>query len=100
MVDKVALGQFVSKYLGFSCQVSFHQMLNTYHRHSSSGVGTIAPIAADVPSGLSFTPPKGTKETSFEWKLIPKQSVSQSVSQSVIQPIEVPSPNNRALLNN
>jgi hypothetical protein len=40
VVDKVALGQVFSKYFGFSCQSSFHQLLHNHH-HLSSGAGTI-----------------------------------------------------------
>jgi hypothetical protein len=32
VVDKVALGQIFSKYFGFPCQSSFHQVLH-YHNH-------------------------------------------------------------------
>jgi hypothetical protein len=31
MVDKVALGQVFSKYVGFPCQSSFHQILHHYN---------------------------------------------------------------------
>jgi hypothetical protein len=31
VVDKVALGQVFSEYLGFSCQSSFHQFLHNHH---------------------------------------------------------------------
>jgi hypothetical protein len=34
VVDKVALGQVFSEYLGFPCQSSFHQIL---HPHSHPG---------------------------------------------------------------
>jgi hypothetical protein len=40
VVDKVALGQVFSKYFGFLCQSSFHQLLHNHH-HLSSGAGTI-----------------------------------------------------------
>jgi hypothetical protein len=33
VVDKVALGQDFSKYFGFSCQSSFHQILHHHHNH-------------------------------------------------------------------
>jgi hypothetical protein len=58
VVGKVALGQVFSEYFGFSCQFSIHQML---HTHPSSGAGTISQLVADVPSGLSLTPPNPTK---------------------------------------
>jgi hypothetical protein len=54
VVDKVALGQVSSKYFGFRGQFSFHQ---TPHTHLLSGAGTIGQLEADVPSGLSLTPP-------------------------------------------
>jgi hypothetical protein len=60
MVDKVALGQVFSEYFGFPCQFSFHQMLHT--DHLSSEAGTIGQVVADVPSGLSLTPPQETKK--------------------------------------
>jgi hypothetical protein len=65
-VDKVALGQVFSEYFGFPYQFSFHRLLHTHHL--SSGVGTIGQLVADVPSGLSLTPPqenKNKKVTSF-----------------------------------
>jgi hypothetical protein len=36
VVDKMALGQVFSKYFGFSCQFSFHQLLHN-HPHLSFG---------------------------------------------------------------
>jgi hypothetical protein len=59
VVDKVALKQVFSEYFGFPCQFSFHQMLNT---HLLSGAGTIGQLVADVPSGLSLTPPHEMKK--------------------------------------
>jgi hypothetical protein len=56
VVDKVALGQVFSEYFGFLCQFSFHRLLHIHHL--SSGAGTIGQILADVPSGLSLTPPQ------------------------------------------
>jgi hypothetical protein len=38
VVEKVALGQVFSEYVGFPCQSSFHQLL---HNHLSSEAGTI-----------------------------------------------------------
>jgi hypothetical protein len=55
VVDKVAMGQVFSEYFGFACQFSFHILLHTY---LSSRADTIGQIVADVPSGLSLTPPK------------------------------------------
>jgi hypothetical protein len=60
VVDKVALGQVFSEFFGFPCQFSFHRVLYIHH-HLSSGFGTIGQSAADVPSGLSLTPPQGSK---------------------------------------
>jgi hypothetical protein len=60
MVDRVALGRVFSEYLGFPGQFSFHQLLHIHHL--SSGAGTIGQIVADVPGGLSFTPPQQTKK--------------------------------------
>jgi hypothetical protein len=40
VVDRVALGQVFSKYFGFPCQSSFHQLLHN-HPHLSSGLCTI-----------------------------------------------------------
>jgi hypothetical protein len=45
---------FVSEYFGFLSQFSLHRLL---HTHLSSGAGTIGQLVADVPSGLSVTPP-------------------------------------------
>jgi hypothetical protein len=60
LVDRVALRQVFSEYVGFSCQFSFHRLLHTYRL--SSGAGTIGQLVADVPSGLSLTPPQETKK--------------------------------------
>jgi hypothetical protein len=56
VADKVALGQVSSEYFGFPCHFSFHRLLHIHH-HISSPLGTIAQLVADVPSGLSLTPP-------------------------------------------
>jgi hypothetical protein len=58
VVDKVALGQVFYEYLDFPCQFSFRRLLHTHHL--SSGGGTIGQLVADVPSGLSLTPPQET----------------------------------------
>jgi hypothetical protein len=52
----VALGQVLSEYFDFFCQFSFHRLLHIHH--PSSGAGTMGQIVADVPSGLSLTPPQ------------------------------------------
>jgi hypothetical protein len=59
VVDKVALEQVFSEYFGFPCQFSFHRLLHT--NHLSSGAGTTGQLVADVPSGLSLTPPQEKK---------------------------------------
>jgi hypothetical protein len=59
VVDKMALGQVFSEYFGFPWQFSFHRLLHTHHL--SFGAGTIGQLVADVPSGLSLTPPQETK---------------------------------------
>jgi hypothetical protein len=59
LVDAVALGQVYLEYFGFPCQFLFHRLLHI-HDHLSSGAGTIGQLVADVPSGLSLTPPQET----------------------------------------
>jgi hypothetical protein len=59
VVGKAALGQVFSQYFGFLYQFSFHQLL---HTNLLSGAGTIGQIVADVPSGLSLTPPHEIKK--------------------------------------
>jgi hypothetical protein len=54
-VGKLALEQVFSEYFGFPRQFSFHRQLHTHHL--SSGTGTIGQLVADVPRGLSLTPP-------------------------------------------
>jgi hypothetical protein len=46
--------------LRFPLPILIHRLL-LIHRHLSSGASTIGPIVADVPSGLSLTPPKKLK---------------------------------------
>jgi hypothetical protein len=60
VVDKMTLEQFFSEYFGFSCQFSLHWLLQIHHL--TSGAGTIGQLVADVPSGLSLTPPQEPKE--------------------------------------
>jgi hypothetical protein len=55
VMDEVVLGQVLCEYFGFPCQFSFHR-LPQFH-HLSSGAGKIGQLVADVPSGLSLTPP-------------------------------------------
>jgi hypothetical protein len=59
VVDKVAPGQVFSEYFGFPLQFSFHRLIHTHHL--SSEAGTIDQLIADVPSGLSHTPPHPKK---------------------------------------
>jgi hypothetical protein len=59
VVNKVALGQVLSKYFGFPCHYSSHQLLHIHHL--SSGAATIGQLVADVPSGLSLTPSQEKK---------------------------------------
>jgi hypothetical protein len=66
VVGKVALGEVFSKYFGFPCQSSFHQLLHDYP-HLSSGAGTIGQKWPQY-KGLSPTPlaiKKGTKLIQF-----------------------------------
>jgi hypothetical protein len=57
----MALRQVFSEYFGFPCQLAFHRLLHIHHI-LSSGTGTIGQLVADVPSGLSLTPPQETKK--------------------------------------
>jgi hypothetical protein len=58
----VALGQVFLEYFCFPSQFSFHRLLHTHDL--SSGAGTKGQLVADVPSGLSPTPPQETKKNS------------------------------------
>jgi hypothetical protein len=55
---KSGTGQVFSEYFGFPCQISFHRLL--YIHHLSSVAGTLGQLVANVPSGLSLTPPSLT----------------------------------------
>jgi hypothetical protein len=59
VVDEVDLRRVFSEYLGLPCQFSFHRLL---HIFISAGAGTIGPLLADVPIGLSFTPQHAVKK--------------------------------------
>jgi hypothetical protein len=61
VVDKVAMGQVFSEYFGFPCQISFLRLFHTHHL-LSSGAGKIGQTVADVPNGLSLTPPQEIKK--------------------------------------
>jgi hypothetical protein len=52
----MALRQVFSEYFSFPCQFSFHRLLHT--PHLSSGAVAVGQLVADVPSGLSLTPPQ------------------------------------------
>jgi hypothetical protein len=54
-------GQVFSEYFGYRSQ-SLHQQLHTYHRLSFGSVKMVQTVA-NVPSGLSLTPPKDTKKS-------------------------------------
>jgi hypothetical protein len=68
VVDKVALEQVLSEYIGFPCKFSFHRLLHTHHL-LSSGAGRIRQLVADVPSGISLSPPHETKKTNYSFAL-------------------------------
>jgi hypothetical protein len=57
-MDKVALGQFLPSRF-FPCQFLSLQII---HAYLSSGAGAIGRLVADVPNGLSVTPPHDIKE--------------------------------------
>jgi hypothetical protein len=63
-VNKVELGQVFFESFSFPCQFAFHKLLHTHHL--SSGAGTIGQLVADVPTGLSLTPPQETKKSDFK----------------------------------
>jgi hypothetical protein len=58
-----ALEQVFSEYFGFLCQFSLHWLLHTHNL--SSVAGTIGQLVANVPSGLSLTPPQETERKAF-----------------------------------
>jgi hypothetical protein len=74
VVDLVALGQFFCEYFGFPCQFSFHRLLHIHH--TSSGAGTMGQLVADVPSGLSLTPPQETKKKNEEISSMGEEYIS------------------------
>jgi hypothetical protein len=65
VVDKEALGQVYSEYFGFPCQFSFCQIL-------LAGAGKIGQLLADIPNGLSLTPPHDIKKIIVMCKLFRK----------------------------
>jgi hypothetical protein len=68
MVNKVTLGQVFSEYFGFPCKFLFHRLLHTHDL--SSGADTIDQLVADIPSGLSLTPPQEIKKTKKKKKCV------------------------------
>jgi hypothetical protein len=80
VVDKVALGQVFLEYFGFPRQFSFHLLLHTHHL--SSGAGTTGQIDADVPSGLSLTPPEETIKN-YSTYLIPNYFTNEQTSDDI-----------------
>jgi hypothetical protein len=77
VVNKVALGQFPPNILVSPANFQFtncYTLIIIYH----PGLGTIGQTMADVPSGLSLTPPKETKKN-------PRQDdVNRRVSQDFV----------------
>jgi hypothetical protein len=45
---------------GFPCQLLFHRLLHRHHL--AYGAGTTGQLLADVPNGLTLTPPHETKK--------------------------------------
>jgi hypothetical protein len=72
VVNRVALGQVFSEYVGFPCQFSFHLLLHNHYR-LWSGAATVVQIAAEVSSGFSLTAPQEIKR---------KENVSPRLPQS------------------
>jgi hypothetical protein len=70
VVDKVALGQVFSEYLGFLCQSSFHQFL---HHHNHPGLAQFAcwwqQCRVD-PIGPDWTPPPTIPIKKKVWELL------------------------------
>jgi hypothetical protein len=60
VVDKAALGQVSCKHFSYPCH-SLHWLLHNHHQ-PLSGDGTVGQMAANMPSGLSLTPPQETVE--------------------------------------
>jgi hypothetical protein len=89
-VDKVTLEQVFSQYFGLPCQFSFHRLLHIHH-HLSSGVGTMGQLVADVPRGLSLTPPHETKKKTKVTILKPDEFRPRLTS-SLIKPIALACP--------
>jgi hypothetical protein len=75
--EKLALGQVFSKYFGFPHQFSFHWLLH----HLSYWAGIIGQLVADIPSGLSLTPPQ---ETTKKKKVNSVATDSKLISKGVV----------------
>jgi hypothetical protein len=91
VVDKVALGQVFSEYFGFPCQFSFHRLLHIHHL--SSGARTIGQLVADIPSGLSLTPPQDTnKKTTVVQELRPYGGVITALTSATSEIINESQP--------
>jgi hypothetical protein len=57
------------RYFGFLWQFSFHRLLRLHH-NLSSGAGSIGQLVADVPSGLSLTPPQENEKKKLKYYLL------------------------------
>jgi hypothetical protein len=64
-------GLVFSEYFDFPCQFSFHRLLHIHH-HLSSGAGTIGQLVAELPSGLSLTPPQEKEKKSYRDRKLQK----------------------------
>jgi hypothetical protein len=70
MVHKATLEQVVSEYLGFPRQISLHRLFHAHH-HLLPGAGAVGQIVANLPSGLSLTPPEGTELQILKVEIFP-----------------------------
>jgi hypothetical protein len=82
VVNEMALGQVFSVCFGFPCQFSFHQLL---HTHLSSGAGTMNPLVAGVPRGLSLIPPHAIKKAQHNKELLNRCSGTCTDSLTVLR---------------
>jgi hypothetical protein len=100
VVDKVALGQILSEYIGFPCQFSFHQILRT---QLSSGAGTIGQLVGNVPSRLILIPPHEIKKKIIAYFTLSMNTINVlyhiyfTKSNIVIFPVEVDTKVNKSL---
>jgi fatty acid desaturase len=72
VVNKVAFG--------FLWQFSFHRLLHNHHHHLSSRAGTTGQLVADVPSGLSLTPPQEIKNITYRYSFTVLDGILRSHS--------------------